>query len=408
MDHPNIARVLDGGTTSGGRPYFVMELVRGVPITKYCDEANLPLAGRLTLFTAVCGAIQHAHQKGIIHRDIKPSNILVATGDDGQPAPRVIDFGIARVIDRPLTDKTLFTQFDQMLGTPAYMSPEQVGAGPVDIDTRSDIYSLGVLLYEMLTGQPPFDSKELLKGGLDEMRRVILEDEPPRPSTRLSSMAKARLSGLARTRRTAVPKLISRLKGDLDWIVVKALEKNRARRYDSANAFAADVERCLRQEPVSARPPSVRYRAGKFVRKHKGPVIAAAVVTLSMAAAITVSTSLFLREKSALKLETTERETVRAEASKNAQTAGFLEKMLSALNPGETRGADDSLLMSILANASKRAETELKGQPQVEARLRTIIGKSYTALGRNREAQDQFERASKIQPPSAGPRNSAQ
>jgi serine/threonine protein kinase len=261
MDHPNIARIFDGGATATGRPYFVMELVRGVSITEYCDAQRLPAAKRLELFTQVCRAIQHAHQKGIIHRDIKPSNILV-TLHDGVPVPKVIDFGIAKATQAELTEKTVYTQFQHFIGTPAYMSPEQAEMGGLDIDTRSDIYSLGVLLYELLVGKTPFDSKELLAAGLDEMRRTIREREPPRPSTRLRSMAGKELTSTAERREAEAPKLISLLRGDLDWIVMKCLEKDRTRRYEAATGLSTDVQRYLDNEPVLARPPSVAYRVG--------------------------------------------------------------------------------------------------------------------------------------------------
>jgi serine/threonine protein kinase/tetratricopeptide (TPR) repeat protein len=278
MDHPNIARVLDAGATATGRPYFVMELVRGTKITEFCDQKELPTQERLDLFLQACSAIQHAHQKGIIHRDIKPSNILV-TVVDGVPVPKVIDFGIAKATNnQQLTDKTVFTAFEQFIGTPAYMSPEQAELSGVDIDTRTDIYSLGVVLYELLTGSPPFDQKELLAAGLDEMRRIIRETEPPRPSNRLSTMAAAALTSTAHHRHTEPPRLVHQVRGDLDWIVMKALEKDRGRRYETANGFALDVQRYLANEPVTASPPSTVYRLRKFVKRHKGGVAVAGLV----------------------------------------------------------------------------------------------------------------------------------
>src|SRR5208282_3534085 len=237
MDHPNIAKVLDAGATDPGRPYFVMELVRGIKITDYCDQNNLSTQARLDLFMQVCRAVQHAHQKGIIHRDIKPSNILV-TVNDGAAVPKVIDFGIAKATQGKLTDHTVFTAFEQFLGTPTYMSPEQAEMTSLDIDTRSDIYSLGVLLYELLTGHTPFDAKELLQAGLDEIRRTIREQEPVRPSTRLSTMLGADLTLIAQHRNAEPPKLIHLVRGDLDWIVMKALDKDRTRRYETANGLA--------------------------------------------------------------------------------------------------------------------------------------------------------------------------
>jgi eukaryotic-like serine/threonine-protein kinase len=295
MDHPNIAKVLDAGAIgdsgsqpstlnpqlSLGRPYFVMELVRGLKITDYCDQHQLSTAERLDLFIQVCRAVQHAHQKGIIHRDLKPSNILV-TVNDGVAVPKVIDFGIAKATEGRLTDKTVYTELHQFLGTPAYMSPEQAELTSVDIDTRSDIYSLGVLLYELLTGKTPFDHQELVKAGLDAMRQIIRTKEPPRPSTRLSTLAAAELSTLARARRSEPPKLIHSVRGDLDWIVMKCLEKDRARRYETANGLAVDLQRHLHNEPVAARPPSKLYRFQKLVRRNKLVCVAAAAVAASL------------------------------------------------------------------------------------------------------------------------------
>src|SRR5260221_5096947 len=322
MDHPNIAKVFDGGATQNGRPYFVMELVRGIRITGFCDEAQLSTESRLQLFVQVCQAIQHAHQKGIIHRDLKPSNILV-TVNDGVAVPKVIDFGIAKATGQRLTDKTLFTQFHSFIGTPAYTSPEQAEMSSVDIDTRSDIYSLGVLLYELLTGRTPFDGEELLRSGLDEMRRVIRNDEPPKPSTRLTNLAAADVRrhtskseirsgassgagfqpaapgilpveesragspvgrqdacptlrnapGAASRRPLPTKELISAVRGDLDWIVMKCLEKDRARRYATANGLAADIQRHLEHEPIQARPVSALGRLWRWRRRR--PAVAA-------------------------------------------------------------------------------------------------------------------------------------
>src|SRR5579871_3925825 len=267
MDHPNIARVLDAGATKTGRPYFVMELVRGVKITDYADGEQLDTRQRLDLFIQICHAIQHAHQKGVIHRDIKPSNILV-TMHDGIPVPKVIDFGIAKARDSVLTDKTLFTGFGQFIGTPAYMSPEQAEMSGLGIDARSDIYALGVLLYELLTGKTPFDAKELLQSGLDEMRRTLRECEPQRPSTMLTTLQGNELTATAHRRHSEPPKLVSLVRGDLDWIVLKALEKDRMRRYETANGLSMDVQRYLKNEPVVARPPSRIYLLQKLFHRN--------------------------------------------------------------------------------------------------------------------------------------------
>ena len=297
MDHPNIAKVLDAGTTCAGRPFFVMELVRGIRITDYCDQNALSTHDRLDLFVLVCQAIQHAHQKGIIHRDVKPSNIMV-TLRDGVPVPKVIDFGIAKAITgQPLTDKTVFTAFEQFIGTPAYMSPEQAEMNEVGIDTRSDIYSLGVLLYELLTGQTPFDSKVLLQGGLDETRRIIREKVPARPSTRLSTMLAADLSVVANHRHTESLKLTSLIRGDLDWIVMKALEKDRTRRYETANGLAMDVRRYQDNEPVVAAPPSKLYFLQKLACRNKLAFIFGAVVVVLLILGLCSATMAVIRIK---------------------------------------------------------------------------------------------------------------
>jgi serine/threonine protein kinase len=262
MDHPNIAKIFDADVTDTGRPYFVMELVRGIKITEYCDQNQLPTHERLKVFILVCQAIQHAHQKGIIHRDIKPSNILV-TLHDGVPVPKVIDFGIAKATQQELTDKTVFTQFQQFIGTPAYISPEQAEMSGLDIDTRADIYSLGVLLYELLVSQTPFDAKEMMQGGLDALRKIIREKEPVRPSTKLNALEGDARTTAGKRRQTDLGRLVHQLQGDLDWIVMKCLEKDRTRRYATANGLAADLQRHLANEPVVARPPSAPYKLQK-------------------------------------------------------------------------------------------------------------------------------------------------
>jgi len=298
MDHPNIARVYDAGATDRGPPYFVMELVHGVKITDFCDRNRLDLNQRLDLFIQSCHAIQHAHQKGIIHGDIKPSNIMVAL-QDGVPVPKVIDFGISKATEARLTEKLLFTTYAQLIGTPVYMSPEQAQMGGVDIDTRSDIYSLGVLLYELLIGRTPFEAKDLLKSGLDEMRRMLRETEPPRPSQRLQALARPEIVKAAEARRVEPGRLVGLMLGDLDWIVMKALEKDRARRYETANGLAFDLQRHLGNEPVLARPPSQLYRLRKLVRRNRVVFAAGAAVATALVAGLGTSTWLFLREREA-------------------------------------------------------------------------------------------------------------
>ncbi len=297
MDHPNIARVFDAGATDRGPPYFVMELVRGVKITDYCDRNRLGVSERLDLFIQICHAIQHAHQKGIIHGDIKPSNVLVEE-HDGHAVPKVIDFGISKATEARLADK-LFTTYAQLIGTPTYMSPEQAQMGGVDIDTRSDIYSLGVLLYELLTGRTPFEPKELSALGLDEMRKTLREREPARPSARLNALALPELIKVANTRLTDPARLVSSVRGDLDWISMRALEKDRSRRYETANGLALDVQRHQHNEPVVASPPSWAYRLQKLVRRNRVVFIAGGAVAAALVFGMSASTWLFLKEREA-------------------------------------------------------------------------------------------------------------
>ena len=320
MDHPNIARVLDAGSTDGGRPFFVMELVKGTPITKHCDERKLTPRQRLELFVPVCQAIQHAHQKGIIHRDIKPSNVLVAMYDD-KPVPKVIDFGVAKAAGQSLTDKTLMTGFGAVVGTAQYMSPEQANLNNLDIDTRSDVYSLGALLYELLTGSTPVDRKNLGKGAILEILRIVREVEAVRPSAKLSTIDT--LPSVAASRGTEPDKLSKLMKGELDWVVMKALEKDRTRRYDTANGLARDIQRYLADEVVEARPPSTGYRLKKFVRRHKGQVIAASLVLLALVGGIAGTTFGLIRAElqRAEAEQARQREAVEASARKIAEKA---------------------------------------------------------------------------------------
>jgi hypothetical protein len=324
MDHPNIAKVFDAGTTETGRPYFVMELVKGIPIVEYCDGQQLTTRDRLGLFVSVCQAVQHAHGKGIIHRDLKPSNVLVAP-HDGVPVVKVIDFGVAKAIGQHLTDKTIYTRLTQMIGTPLYMSPEQAEVNALDVDTRSDVYSLGVLLYELLTGTTPFDKKRFARAAYDEIRRIIKEEEPPKPSTRLSTMGES-LSKVSSQRKTEPAKLSALVKGDLDWVVMKALEKDRTRRYDTASALAADVRRFLAEEPIEARPPSAWYRFQKLARRNKVAILTAGLVATALVVGAVVSAWQAIRATAAERGGAIERE-----SSSRTEARG---------RPGEGRGGE--------------------------------------------------------------------
>jgi TPR repeat protein/serine/threonine protein kinase len=393
MDHPNIAKVLDAGATGTGRPYFVMELVRGSKITDYCDQHQLSPRARLELFIQVCRAVQHAHQKGVMHRDIKPSNILVAS-DDGAPVPKVIDFGIAKATQGRLTDQTVYTAFEQFIGTPAYMSPEQAEMSLNEVDTRTDIYSLGVLLYELLTGKTPFDPTELVASGLEAMRRTIREKEPARPSTRLSTMMEGELTSTARQRHTEAPRLIHLLRGDLDWVVMKCLEKDRARRYETANGLAGDIQRHLNCEPVVARPPSRLYEFQKTVRRHKFGFAAAAALTLVLALGVLISTREAIRathaerQQSALRLQAEQARTraetgekrAETEAARSEQVASFMKDMLSSVGPRVALGRDTKLLKEILDQTAQRLN-DLKVQPEVESDLCVTLAGVYRDLG---------------------------
>jgi len=401
MEHPNIAQVLDAGATAAGRPYFVMELVRGVKITDYCDQNSLTTSARLELFVEVCHAIQHAHQKGIIHRDIKPSNILVTTTAEGKPLPKVIDFGIAKATTgQRLTDKTLFTAFEMLIGTPAYMSPEQAALTSAEVDTRTDIYSLGVLLYELLTSTTPFDVRELLKSGLDEIRRVIISQDPIRPSTRLNTMQITDLTTVAQHRQMEGLKLIRTVRGDLDWIVLKALEKDRTRRYPTANDLAMDVQHYLVDEPVSARPPSAAYKLRKLIQRNKLLAAGLVVIGTLLIAGLGIVSVLLAREQVAhrdadvaRRQAEVDKQMAQAEAAKSQQVTSFLRSMLEGVGPSVAIGRDTEMLREILDQTVARIATELTNQPDVEAELRFTLGLVYDDLGQPGTAERMFRRA---------------
>jgi len=405
MDHPNIAKVLDAGATTTGRPYFVMELVKGIRITAYCDKNHLSAHERLLLFIQVCQAIQHAHQKGIIHRDVKPSNILV-TLHDGVPVPKVIDFGIAKATDQPLTEKTVFTALGHFMGTPAYMSPEQAELSGLDIDTRSDIYALGVLLYELLTGRTPFDAKELLEAGLDAMRRRIREEEPMRPSTRLSTLANADLTQVAEQRRSEPSKLTRFVRGDLDWIVMKCLEKDRRRRYETANGLAMDIRRYLGNEPVVACPPGAAYRFRKLVRRNKLAFAATGAVAAALVVGLGLATIMFCREaKARSQAQAQERQAKDAESNTRAILEFFQRHVLAVPRPtGEPNAISrDVTVREALIEAEKQIGPTFSNQPMIEAQLRETLGETFWYLGDTERSLNQFERAMQLFQAELGP-----
>jgi non-specific serine/threonine protein kinase/serine/threonine-protein kinase len=426
MDHLHIARVLDAGTTASGRPYFAMELVEGVPITRYADEMHLSLRQRLELFLPVCRAVQHAHQKGIIHRDLKPSNILVSL-QDGQPVPKVIDFGLAKALHQRLTDHSLHTGLGMVMGTLEYMAPEQAGVSAMDIDTRADIYSLGAVLYELLTGSPPLDRGRLRGASLIEVLRRIREDEPPPPSARLGQ-APAALAALAAARRTEPRRLARLVRGELDWIVMKALEKDRSRRYDTASGLARDLERHLADEPVTAGPPSAGYQLRKFARKHRRALFTAAAFALLLVVGAAVSGWLALQavrerdravdaEQRAVRerdraVDAEQRavglaEVARTEAATAKAMNDFLQFDLLLPADPAIQPVSDVTLRAVLDRAARKIAGRFPQQPLVEAEIRQVIGLAYNSLGNQPEARRHLERCYELRQRELGDEHDA-
>ena len=393
MDHPAIARIFDAGETERGRPYFVMEYVQGIPLAAYCDQNRLTIQERLDLFMQVCDGVQHAHQKAIIHRDLKPSNILVAI-QDGKPVPKIIDFGVAKATAQSLTEKTMFTELGMMIGTPEYMSPEQAEMSGQNIDTRTDIYSLGVILYELLTGARPFESRELRRAALEEMRRKIREEDPPKPSTRLGSMGEASTAS-AQKRRMELPSLVRQLRGDLDLITMKALEKDRTRRYGTPSEMKTDIERFLSHQPIIARAPSASYRVGKFVRRHRvGVGVASLLIVVLIAFAVTMAIQ--------SKKIAGERDRANQEAETARQVSDFLVGLFKVSNPGEARG-NSVTAREILDKGADKVTGELQGQPPVQGKLMYTMGTVYSSLGLYDRAQDLLEKSLAVRTRALGP-----
>ena len=388
LDHLNVANVYDAGTTEAGRPFFVMEYVKGLPITEYCDHHKLTIKERLRLFQQVCRAVQHAHQKGIIHRDIKPSNILVSTQDD-KAVPKIIDFGVAKAISQPLTERTLLTEESQLLGTPEYMSPEQADMAGEDIDTRSDIYSLGVLLYVLLTGVLPFDSDTLREGGLDHVRKVIRETDPKTPSTRLSKLGEE-AKMVAESRRTEVATLAKCLHRELEWIPLKAMRKERTERYRSASELSDDIENYLNGEPLMAGPPTTGYRLRKFLRRHKALVGGIAAVLVVSVIGTIVSVTFALGQ-------------ARASAESEA-VINFL--AMDVLRAVRTIKGQDATVADLLNVAAKNLEGKFQDQPVIEARIRWNLGMAYRSLGDSRAAITFLERSYQLRRECFGENNS--
>jgi len=390
LDHPNIAKVLDAGATENGRPFFVMEYVEGVTITDYCDRHHLTTQQRLELFFKVCEGVQHAHRNAIIHRDIKPGNVLV-TLQNSEPVPKIIDFGVAKATDKTLSEQTLFTELGQLLGTPEFMSPEQAEMSGLGIDTRTDIYSLGVLLYVLLVGVLPFDSRELRRAGFDEIRRRIREVEPTRPSSRLTTMA-GKLPTVAKARGTSPAKLSHELRGDLDWIVMKALDKDRTRRYETPVEMADDLRRYLRNEPVIASPPSAIYRTRKFVRRHTvGVAFAVVVFTLVsvLAATMTVQAGRVARERDRANRQA---QLAQEQAETSRQVADFLVDLFDVSDPDHAQGKEVTA-REILDQGAERIGEELSDQPAIRATMLRTIGRVYTRMGLYPEAEILLEQA---------------